>query len=249
MTQKMLMVAMLVVVLLLLLTVGCSSIERKLLFFPSHRPANSALERWTNKGEVIGYARKVVAPRNVWLLLHGNGGQASDRAYAIPSFSAEDSVFILEYPGYGLRAGTPSRKTFDQAAREAYLLLRRDYPQTPVCVAGESIGTGPASALTALRPAPDKLVLIVPFEQLSSVAKDHFPVLLVNLILKDNWDNIAALTGYRGPVEIYGATDDTVIPVEHAKALAAAVPSAKFVLIEGGHNDWAQPGRVKIRNP
>jgi len=105
------------------------------------------------------------------------------------------------------------------------------------------------SALTALRPAPDKLVLIVPFEQLAAVAKDHFPSLLVALILPDNWDNIAALANYRGPIEIYGAAADTVIPVKHAKALAAALPAAKFVLIDGGHNDWSEPGRVRIRNP
>jgi hypothetical protein len=249
MTQKMLIAAMLVVVGLLLLTVGCSSIERKLLFFPSHRPADGPLETWTHNGRVIGFARKVATPKNVWLMLHGNGGQASDRAYAIPCFSAEDSVFILEYPGYGLREGTPSKKAFNQAAEDAYLLLRRDFPQIPVCVAGESIGTGPAAVLTALNPAPDKLVLLVPFDKLSSVAKNHFPALLVSLVLKDNWDNIAALAGYRGPIEIYGAAADRIIPVEHAKALATSVPSAKFTLIEGGHNDWSQPGRVRIRNP
>ena len=234
---------------LLLLTIGCSSGARKLLFYPSHRPVNGPLKPWIRNGELIGYYRAVAAPKNVWLMLHGNAGQAADRAYAIPSFAADDAVFILEYPGYGLRDGTPSRKSIDQAAQEAYLLLRRDYPQTPVCVVGESIGSGPASALTALRPAPDKLVLIVPFEQLAAVAKDHFPSLLVALILPDNWDNIAALANYRGPIEIYGAAADTVIPVKHAKALAAALPAAKFVLIDGGHNDWSEPGRVRIRNP
>jgi len=50
-------------------------------------------------------------------------------------------------------------------------------------------------------------------------------------------------------VEIYGAKDDEIIPVSHAKALAAAVPSAKFTLIEGGHNDWSQQPQVKFRNP
>jgi uncharacterized protein len=232
-----------------LLMGGCSSLERKMLFFPTHQLETNGLTPWLRGGETIGFARKVEAPKNVWLMLHGNAGQAADRAYAIPSFAADDAVFILEYPGYGLRDGAPSRRSIDQAAQEAYLLLRRDYPQTPVCVVGESIGSGPASALTALRPAPDKLVLIVPFEQLAAVAKDHFPSLLVALILPDNWDNIAVLTNYRGPIEIYGAAADTVIPVKHAKALAAALPAAKFVLIDGGHNDWSEPGRVRIRNP
>ncbi len=228
---------------------GCSSIGRSLLFLPTHNSYASGLEPWTHEGSVLGYSRVVARPRNVWLMLHGNAGQASGRSYALPSFSGEDSVFIMEYPGYGGRAGKPSREAFDAAAREAYLLLRETYPGTPVCVAGESIGTGPACSLAGLAQPPDKLVLVVAFDRLSLVAREHVPAILVSFLLRDDWDNAAALGSYRGPVEIYGALDDTVIPVRHAKSLAAAVPSSRFTLIEGGHNDWSQPGRVRIRNP
>ena len=230
-------------------TVGCSSIERKLLFYPTHRPHNNSLTPWIRNGEIIGYSRKVESPKNIWLMLHGNAGQASDRLYAVPSFSTEDSVFILEYPGYGNREGVPSKDAFNRAAKEAYAFLRETYPHIPVCVAGESIGSGPASSLSSLSQPPDKLVLIVPFDKLSLVAKDHFPSFLVGLILKDNWDNIEALSDYKGPVDIFAAEADTVIPVRHAKALAAAIPRSTLVVIGGGHNDWSYQGRVKIRNP
>lgn len=234
---------------MLFATLGCSSIGRGLLFHPTHGAEDNGLTPWAPSGAVIGYSRTVKSPRNVWLMIHGNAGQASDRAYAIPSFSEEDSVFILEYPGYGSRAGVPSKGSFNQAAKEAYLLLRERYPGLPLCVAGESIGTGPASSLAILSPPPDKFVLIVPFDRLSLVARDHFPSILVSLFLRDDWDNVGSLSGYKGPVEIYGAQADNVIPVAHARALAAAIPSSKFFLIEGGHNDWSQQGRVRIRNP
>jgi hypothetical protein len=235
--------------LLLLGMVGCSSIERSLLFFPSHRAESPGLTPWFMKGTVIGYSRPVASPRNVWLMLHGNGGQAADRVYAIRHFSADDSIFILEYPGYGLRAGTPSSDSFNSAAKEAFLFLKASYPGIPVCVLGESIGSGPASTLAQLTPRPDKFVFVVPFDRLSAVASDHFPSILVSLILSDDWDNIASLKGYPGPVEIYGAKDDTIIPVRHARALAAALPSSTFVLIAGGHNDWSIQEAVRVRNP
>jgi pimeloyl-ACP methyl ester carboxylesterase len=233
----------------LFLATGCSSIERRLLFYPSHRPANGALTPWTADGKIVGFSRKVESPGTVWLMLPGNGGQASDRAYAIPSFRTTDSVFILEYPGYGERVGVPSRESFNRAAKDAYFLLRSAFPKTPVCVVGESIGTGAAASLARLSPPPDKVVLIVPFDELSLVGKDHLPSFVVDLILKDDWDNLAALKGYKGPIDIFGAESDTVIPVKHARALAAALPSSKFTLIPGGHNDWSQPGRVRITNP
>ena len=182
-------------------------------------------------------------------MLHGNAGQASDRAYALPSFAPDDSVYILEYPGYGNRQGVPSRESLDRAAQEAYDLLRATHPSLPVCVVSESIGSGPAAMLATLSRPPDKFVFIAPFDKLSLVAEDHFPTFLVRLLLTSNWDNAKALSHYQGPVEVFGAESDTIIPVRHAKALAAAVPQSRLAIIPGGHNDWSLGGRVRVTNP
>ena len=222
---------------------------RQLLYFPTHHSRDNGLSEWRYQGETIGFMRPVENPGNVWLMTHGNGGQASDRAYAIPSFSRDDAVYILEYPGYGQRRGSPSRDAFDRAAKQAYLLLRKMYPTTPVCVVGESIGSGPASYLATVQPPPDKIVLVVPFDKLHRVGQYHYPFLPVRLLLSDDWDNVAALKGYRGKVEIFGASHDEVIPIPFARALAESRPATVFHEIDGGHNDWATPGRVRIRNP
>lgn len=233
----------------LLSMLGCSSIERRLLFFPSHHADNNGLTPWNQNGNVIGFSRNVTAPKNIWLLIHGNAGQAADREYALDSFSPDDSVFILEYPGYGKRAGTPSMESFNAAAKDAYLLLRQTFPKTPVCVAGESIGSGPACFLATLDPPPEKIVLVTPFRKLSEVAREHFPNFLVKLLLKQNWDNAAALERYQGPVHIFAAANDNIIPDRHARALADAVANSRFISIKGGHNDWSIGEEVKIRNP
>jgi uncharacterized protein len=222
--------------------------QRKMLFYPSHRSETNGLVAWEIDGRLAGYARKVDNPRNVWLFTHGNGGQAADRAYALQCFSDFDSVFILEYPGYGNRKGSPGKASFNSAAEEAYRGLRRAYPNIPVCVIGESIGSGPASSLTRLEKPPDKLVLVVPFDNLASVVRDHLPLVPARLVLLDRWDNVEALKGYSGKLEIYGAIDDQVIPIRHARTLAKLLPKAVFHEIPGGHNDWSQSGVVKIRN-
>ena len=229
---------------------GCSSIQRPLLFFPTHHTKDNELSIWqSDHGEVFGYSRQVESPDNVWLMLHGNGGQAADRAYALDSFSDNDSIFILEYPGYGARRGKPSKRTIDAAATEAYLSLRRAYPNTPVCAVGESIGSGPTCKLAMLSLPPDKIVLIVPFDTLTSVAAEKVGTVVAGLILEAKWNNIRSLSTNERPVEIFGAEGDSEIPVEHAKALAESVPAARFHLIPGGHNDWPNTGHVQIRNP
>jgi pimeloyl-ACP methyl ester carboxylesterase len=228
---------------------GCRSLPRKLLYFPSHEARTNGLAEWRIGDRVIGVTRIVSQPKNVWLLTHGNAGQAADRSYALPAFAADDSIYILEYPGYGLRSGSPSEQSFNSAAREAYDQLRREFPHTPVCAVGESIGTGPASWLGTLPHPPDKIVLIVPFDNLAAVAKGHYPFLPVGLLLPDNWDNVASLKAYDGPVEIFAAKGDTVIPPAHARALAASKAGAKLHEFDGGHNDWSHSNVVRIRNP
>ena len=234
---------------LLVLVAALAVFQRKLLYYPTHHGENNGLSEWRHDGNLLGYAREVKSPQNVWLMLHGNAGQASDRTYAIPSFSRVDSVFVLEYPGYGLRSGTPSMAAFNSAAKQAYAVLRSRFPNNPVCVVGESIGSGPASVLGLIERPPDKIVLITPFDMLARVAADHFRFLPAGVLLLDNWDNISALKQYRGPVEIFGAAKDEIIGIAHAKALAASKPSSKFHLIDGGHNEWAMDGRVWIQNP
>jgi len=95
---------------------ACSTIQQKRLFHPTHHGETNGLAKWKKDGQVIGYCRVAKNPRNVWLMLHGNLGQAADRTYAMPLFSPADSVFVMEYPGFGQRPGTPSRTSLDSAA-------------------------------------------------------------------------------------------------------------------------------------
>lgn len=228
---------------------GCQSLARKALFYPTHDAGDNGLARWTHEGSLVGFAREVPAPENVWLMLHGNGGQAADRVYALHAFSPRDSVYILEYPGYGQREGQPSRASFDAAALAAYQLLRAKFPGKRVCVAAESIGSGPAATLVAAEQPPDKLVFIVPFDDLKSVGKDHVPYAPMSLLLAGSWNNVESLAKYDGPMDVFGAERDEVIHVRHAQALAASRPQARFHLLRGGHNDWSRQPEVEIRYP
>jgi pimeloyl-ACP methyl ester carboxylesterase len=204
------------------------------------------LAPWVENDTIIGYAHRVNHPRAVWLMTHGNAGQASGRGYVVPHVAPNDSLYVLEYPGYGLRAGAPSRDAMNAAAAAAYRILRREFPSLPVGAVGESIGTGPAAFLATLPDPPDRIVLIVPFDTLASVAAEHMPLLPTGLLLRDRWNNIEALGNYSRPVEIYGAENDRIIPCAHARNLAAHLPGAIFTVIPGGHNDWSDSALVRI---
>jgi pimeloyl-ACP methyl ester carboxylesterase len=225
---------------------GAFLFQRALIFFPTHRTAPTGLVPWLSGGQTIGFCREVDAPQTVWLMMHGNAGQASDRDYVLEHLSAQDALYVLEYPGYGSRGGSPSKASIDTAASDAYRALRQRFPEVPLCVIGESIGSGPASVLAQERLPPEKIVLITPFDTLHRVASRRFFFLPVGWLLLDRWDNMAALQHYQGPVDIFGAREDAVIPIGHARNLARACSRARFTEISGGHNDWSYSQAVRI---
>jgi hypothetical protein len=179
-------------------------------------------------------------------MLHGNGGQASDRHYVLGHLSPRDALYVLEYPGYGSREGSPSRASIDAAAVSAYRALQKLHPDTPLCVLGESLGSGPACSLAREPRPPAKIVLVTPFDVLSRVAAHRFFFLPVGMILRDKWDNIASLRDYRGSVDIFGALEDEIIPVAHARNLAKSHPLARLIEIRGSHNEWSFDSSVRF---
>src|SRR6266404_148401 len=129
--------------------VGCASCQRRFIYFPPvFTPAQvkefteaGKLEPWqTPDGKLIGWKRlcfKQSVAGQV-LILHGNAGcafQCNHYAEVIQKAAAMD-VFMVEYPGYAGRAGSPSERTLEESAEEALNVLGTN---CPIYVVGESL--------------------------------------------------------------------------------------------------------------
>ncbi len=222
-------------------------LEGSFLYFPSHSKLAADLSEWHEDGKLLGYSSMTASPKMVWLVCHGNGGQAAQRGYIRDILPNGDSFYVVEYPGYGSRSGSPSMQSINEVAAEAYAVVRRLHPNLPVGIVGESLGSGPASYLCSLTHPPDRVVLIVPFDNLLSVAQEHFWWLPVALLMRDKWDNSKSLSKYSGRIDIYGAMSDGVVPVHHARSLAASLPAAIYHELKCGHNDWSGLVRISER--
>jgi hypothetical protein len=103
--------------------------QRSLLFFPSHTLASTSLTPWRDDNQhIIGYCREVTNAQNIWLMTHGNAGQAADRDYVLSRMSARDSLYVLEYPGYGQR---PGRLPWSRSTRQPLKPTNSCAPGTP----------------------------------------------------------------------------------------------------------------------
>ncbi len=168
--------------------------------------AATKLERWRNSaGEFIGLKRP--SPRQPAegsvLITYGNGSHAAGCAHyaaAIQSVAAFD-VFILEYPGYADRPGSPSQRSLFQAADEAFQLLATN---APIFLLGESLGSGVAAYLAGeYSNRVAGVILLSPFNRLTDVAQNHMPLLPVRLLLVDRYPSADYLRNFHGPVGVW----------------------------------------------
>ncbi len=233
---------------------GCASYQRKLIYFPPHYTAAQVdeaarfarLERWNNPaGQAVGMKRlspKQPAAGQV-LIAYGNGSWTVGCAhYAddIQSLAAFD-VFILEYPGYADRAGSPSQKSIFRAADEALQLLDTN---KPVYLLGESLGSGVAAYLAGTH--PDRiagLILLSPYNRLTSVAQEHMPLLPVWLMLVDRFPSEDYLHNYHGPVGIMVDGRDEVVPEKFGLRLYDGYtgPKKLWSFPDGNHISIMEP--------
>ena len=174
--------------------------QRSLLYLPGQRGASASelaahgLRHWPDEAGYRGYLHDVPSAEATVVLFHGNAGEAIDRLHYVEALNFLNArLLLVEYPGYGTRAGRPSETTLLADGRETLARLRREFPDEPLHVVGESLGAGVAAGavgsdeLTVPRPRIDGLLLLTPWNTLTAVAKHHYRFLPVEGLLKDRY--------------------------------------------------------------
>ena len=223
--------------------------QRRLIYHPGHPPSGLVVQRtsaagflaWTNAaGMRIGWRRphpSGAAGARV-LVTHGNAGSADGRAYlAEPlqeGWSAD--VFVMEYPGFADRPGPATQDNLLAAAVEAVDLLPTD---RPLYLVGESLGTGVAAGVAAVR--ADRvagLLLLTPFDSLAGAAAHHYPWLPVSWLLRDRYPSDEWLRDYPGPVGVVVAGADSVVPAVLGRRLHAGLRGPRRLWEFPGQEHW-----------
>ncbi len=180
------------------------------------------------------------------LYCHGNAGNLSHRAHAIPSWQryVQVPVFIFDYPGYGKSEGHPAERGCFAAADAAYewLVQRKQIPPQRIWIHGGSLGGAVAVDLASRKPH-GALILAKAFTSGPDIGQEKFPWLPVRWLMRNRLDNLAKIGKCRRPVFIAHGTADTLIPFRHGQKLyeAANQPKRFFILENGDHSDPLTP--------
>lgn len=174
-------------------------------------------------------------PAPVLLFAHGNaelidhwaGEFDEPRAWGI-------TVLLVEYPGYGRSAGHPSQSTIatTMAAAHAWIAAQPSLDADRIIAYGRSLGGGAVTTLVPDR-TPAALILESTFTDTRRFARS---LGAPGFLVRDPFDNLAALRTYHGPLLLLHGEHDDIVPLEHGEALAAAA-GVELHRLPCGHND------------
>jgi pimeloyl-ACP methyl ester carboxylesterase len=100
---------------------------------------------------------------------------------------------------------------------------------TRVSVIGQSLGSGVAVHVAAARQV-GQLVLITPYDSIENVAKAHFPLFPVSLLIKEKYNAAARVGSINRPTLVLLAEQDEVIPRARSEALVNAFRATRPVV-------------------
>ncbi len=169
------------------------------------------------------------------------GGNAEEVSYLIRESDKFGgwSLALMNYRGYGLSEGKPGENALldDALTIYDYFSHREDVDPERILVMGRSLGSGVAVYLAQQRQVTG-VILVTPFDSMTSVAREKFPWLPVSLLLKHRFDSLSRAASIKAPLLALAAKEDMIVPPSHAKRLVDKWGGqSKLVVLEGvDHN-------------
>ena len=170
------------------------------------------------------------------IFAHGNAEYIDFCVQEMSQFSHWGmGTLLVEFPGYGRSEGKPSQASITEAFINAYdfMAQRKDIDASKIILYGRSIGGGAICSLSKHRSAA-ALILMSTFTSVRSFSSRY---LVPAFLVRDPFDNLAAVGTFQGPVLILHGKHDEIIPIAHGKSLYQASPNAQFRSYACGHND------------
>ncbi|MDJ0809143.1 MAG: alpha/beta hydrolase [Desulfobacterales bacterium] len=219
-----------------------------LIFFPQSIPPASRKQfephayRVVHEGVTLQgwFVRGAVTAEKPLLVYYGgNAEEVSANLGDLRQLKAGAYLFI-NYRGYGDSEGKPSQAALCKDAVHIldHMVANERIPLDHMVLMGRSLGSGVAVHAAAQRKVR-AVVLVTPFDSLTNVARHHYPIFPVRLLLKHPFDSLALAPAIKTPLLMLIAAHDEVIPPKFAFNLARAWGGpVQTQIIEGaGHND------------
>ncbi len=169
------------------------------------------------------------------------GGNAEDVVYMnleSDRFNV-DRVIALNYPGYGRSQGKPGQETMYRQALISFdeLVDKKQIDMHHTILMGRSLGGSIASYVASSRQVAG-LILITPFDSMQEVARYHYRLFPVAMLLRHAFPTAHFMGDISAPVLVLAAKKDEIVAEKNLQNLQQKIVNLKKIMrYEGfGHN-------------
>ena len=144
---------------------------------------------------------------------HGNAGNLDNRIYKLNYFKNMDVNFlIIAWRGFSGNEGKPSEEGLYEDGRSTINWLKDlGLSEKDMIIYGESLGTGVATEVVKNNEFAG-LILETPFTSMIEAAKNFYPFIPVELLLKDKFRNDKKIKNINIPLLVMHGQADQIVP-------------------------------------
>ena len=180
--------------------------------------------------ELLGwYHEKNLKDYKTLVYFHGNAGSLENRIHKLNHFQDMNINFlIIAWRGFNGNKGKPSERGLYLDGKSAIdWLKKKGVDEKNLILYGESLGTGVATHLAQNKNYAG-VILETPFTSMVNAAKNFYPYIPINLLLKDKFENFKKVKNINTPILVMHGEVDQIVPFSMGKKIYEIANNPKY---------------------
>jgi len=180
--------------------------------------------------ELLGwYHKKNLKDYKTLVYFHGNAGSLENRIHKLNHFQDMNVNFlIIAWRGFNGNKGKPSERGLYVDGKSAIdWLKKKGVDEKNLILYGESLGTGVATHLAQNKNYAG-VILETPFTSMVDAAKNFYPYIPINLLLKDKFENFKKVKNINTPILVMHGEVDQIVPFSMGKKIYEIANNPKY---------------------
>jgi fermentation-respiration switch protein FrsA (DUF1100 family) len=180
--------------------------------------------------ELLGwYHKKNLKDYKTLVYFHGNAGSLENRIHKLNHFQDMNINFlIIAWRGFNGNKGKPSERGLYVDGKSAIdWLIKKGVDEKNLILYGESLGTGVATHLAQNKNYAG-VILETPFTSMVDAAKNFYPYIPINLLLKDKFENFKKVKNINTPILVMHGEVDQIVPFSMGKKIYEIANNPKY---------------------
>ena len=180
--------------------------------------------------ELLGwYHEKNLKYYKTLVYFHGNAGSLENRIHKLNHFQNMNINFlIIAWRGFNGNKGKPSERGLYLDGKSTIdWLIKKGVNEENIILYGESLGTGIATHLAQNKNYAG-VILETPFTSMIDAAKNFYPYIPINLLLKDKFENFKKVKNINIPILVMHGEIDQIVPFSMGKKIYEIANNPKY---------------------